>query len=136
MKKLLNILKEMKENIIFLEDLMNQEYDNLLKSKTNIKKIELIIEKKEFFLKKISFLKQQKSVIENQYNIFPPYLPFDELHLCWNEIVSKCSLLKKKNIQNKIVLNQKFYLNQRFLNIFQKNELNKNNITYDFDGNL
>ncbi|QCI24970.1 flagellar biosynthesis protein FlgN [Buchnera aphidicola (Rhopalosiphum padi)] len=136
MKELINLVKEMQENLISLENLMNQEYNLLSKSKTNIEKIELIIEKKEFFLRKIASLKEKKLFLEKKYSIFPPYFQFNELNQCWNEFFSKCCLLKKKNIKNKMILNQKFYLNQRFLNIFQTYRSNKNNTTYDIDGNL
>ena len=136
MKKLINIIKDIKENLIYLQNLIHQEYDNLLKSKINIKKINLIIEEKEFFLRKIASLKKEKSFLEKKYNIFPPYLQFNELNLHWDEIISICFLLKKKNIQNKMILNEKFYLNQRFLNTFQKYRLNQNCTTYDVDGHL
>ncbi|WP_295164394.1 flagellar export chaperone FlgN [uncultured Buchnera sp.] len=136
MKELINLVKEMQENLVSLENLMNQEHDLLSKSKTNIEKIELIIEKKEFFLMKIASLKEKKLFLEKKYSIFPPYFQFNELNQCWSEIISKCCLLRKKNIKNKMILNQKFYLNQHFLNIFQTYKSNKNNTIYDIDGNL
>lgn len=136
MKKLINIIKEMKKNIISLENLINAEHKNLIISKINIKKMESIIEEKELFLRKIASLKKIKLLLEKKYNLFPPYLEHDELNRHWDKIVLRCSSLNKKNKENKIILNQRFNLNQRFLNLFQLYKLNRTNITYGIDGNL
>ena len=74
--------------------------------------------------------------MKKKNNISSPYLDNVELNELWKEIVSKCLFLKKKNLKYKIVLNKKFYLNQRFLNIYEMFQSSKKNTTYDIDGNV
>ncbi|CAL4323372.1 flagellar export chaperone FlgN [Buchnera aphidicola] len=136
MKKLINTIKEIGMILISLEKLIKKENKYLISSEINIKKIELITKEKEFFLKKLAFLTKIKVLLEKKYNVFFPYSGHDELNYRWNKILSICSFLKKKNQDNKRILNQKFYLNERFLSILKKNHADKKNSIYNIDGNL
>jgi flagella synthesis protein FlgN len=51
----------------------------------------------------------------------------------WDNIVIKCRYLKKLNLENKVLLNKKIYLNQRFLELF---DFHKNEVIYDSHGEL
>lgn len=136
MKKLINIIKEMEIVLISLKELINKEHKNLSSSQINIRKMELITKEKEFFLRKLASVKNIKVSLEKKYNVFSPYLDHVELNYCWNKILPIFSFLKKKNKENKEMLNQKFYLNQRCLSIFKKYQSDKKDTIYGNDGNL
>ncbi len=78
-------------------------------------------------------LSKDRFCLEKKYNIFAPYKENHELKNYWDKITKKCRSLKKLNLKNKVLINKKIYLNQRFLELFLSD---KKCITYNISGNL
>ncbi|QCO70891.1 flagellar export chaperone FlgN [Buchnera aphidicola] len=135
MKKLIETIKEIKNVLISLEFILQEEYNNLLNPETcnNISIILKPIEKKTTLLKKFVILNKDRLSLEKKYSIFAPYKNVNELHDCWSKITEKIFLLRKFNLKNKILINKRLYLNQYFLELFATH--NKA-ITYNFQGDL
>ncbi|WAI03263.1 flagellar export chaperone FlgN [Buchnera aphidicola] len=133
MKILINIIKKIEANLSSLEVLMNQEHKNLLNPDSNMNELKFIIKKKEHFLKQFLELSKERAFFEKKNNIFLPYKEHHELKKYSILIFKKSCLLKKINIQNKILLNKKFYFNQYFLELFLSD---RKCITYNLSGNL
>ncbi|QCI17153.1 flagellar biosynthesis protein FlgN [Buchnera aphidicola (Aphis helianthi)] len=135
MKKLINTLQKIDNILVLINKIIHEEHINLLDSKTNIKKLFSIIEKKHYLLNKLNKERKIQISLEKIYNVFPPYLEYNELNNYSNKIVNKCIFLNKINLENKKLIKNKFYLNQNFLNLY-KSFKNKNNTIYDVHGNL
>ncbi|WAI18511.1 MAG: flagellar export chaperone FlgN [Buchnera aphidicola (Acyrthosiphon caraganae)] len=130
---LIDTIKKIEDVLFSLESMLMQEYYYLLNSKTlNLDILELI-ENKKILFKKFIILNQHRASLDKKYCIFAPYKNNKELKNCWNEIIKKCFLLRKLNLQNKTLINKKFYLNQYFLELFSSD---KKYITYNLNGNL
>ncbi|QFQ32160.1 flagellar export chaperone FlgN [Buchnera aphidicola] len=133
MKKLIDIIKKI-DNILFLLDkVMNQEYINLLNSKSDMKELHFIIEKKHALLNQLDCAKKTQISLEKKYNTIFSALKIDELNYYSNKIKDKCVSLKKINLKNKKLIKHKFYLNQKFLNFYKSFN---NNTIYDINGKL
>lgn len=133
MKTLIDIIKQIESVLSSLENLLKKEYHDLLNSETADKNMLESIEKKTIFIKKFIILSQHRLSIEKKIGMFAPYKNNYELNNDWNEIIKKCSLLRKINIKNKILINKKFHLNQYFLELFPSHQ---KAITYNLNGNL
>lgn len=128
MKKLTDILKKIDNILLLLNKVMNEEYTHLLQSQIDIKTLSLIIERKNTLLNQLNNAKKIRISIEQDYNIFPPYLKFNELNYYSNKIINQCVALNEISIKNKILTKNKFYLNQKFLNFYKSHE---NDLIYD-----
>ncbi|WP_422667252.1 flagellar export chaperone FlgN [Buchnera aphidicola] len=78
-------------------------------------------------------MQEKRLCLEKEKNFFSPYVTNNELNTIWNKISDTCLILKEINLKNKKILNQKFYINQNFLEIASTYS---NNIIYDDKGNL
>ncbi|WP_009874289.1 flagellar protein FlgN [Buchnera aphidicola] len=133
MNNLIDTIKKI-ENILYsLERILKQECHNLLKSKTSNEEILELIKRKKILFKKLIILSQDRLCLEKEYNIFPPYESNNKLNNYWKKIINTCLILRKLNLKNKIIMNKKFYLNQRFLELSSSY---KKSIIYNLDGNL
>jgi len=132
MKKLKDTIKKINNVLISLEIILKEEHKNLLNPNKNVDMQELI-DKKTTLFQKFFILTKDRLFFEQEYNIFAPYKDNDALNNYWIKIVKKCFLLRKFNLKNKILINEKFYLNQRFLELFKSYKMA---ITYNIDGNI
>jgi len=132
MKKLKDAIKNINNILISLEIILKEEHENLLSPNKNVDMQELI-DKKTILFQKFFMISKDRLLFEQEYNIFAPYKNNDELNNYWNKIVKKCLLLRELNIKNKMLINEKFYLNQRFLELFKSCKMA---ITYNIDGNI
>ncbi|CAL4326394.1 Flagella synthesis protein FlgN [Buchnera aphidicola (Brachycaudus tragopogonis)] len=132
MEILINIIKKIENILLSLDNILDQEHKNLLKN-TTIKELKTIFKKKEHYFNLFLQLNKERISLEKKINIFSPYENHYKLKKYWTLIVKKCLYLKKINLQNKILLNKKFYLNQYFLELFSPHQ---KCITYNINGNL
>ena len=133
MEKLIDIFQKIDNILLLLNQIMQEEYINLLESQPDIKKLFVLVEKKNNLLNQLNDAKKTRSLLENSYNIFPPYLKFNELNYYSKKIKNKCIFLNKINLKNQKLIKNKFYLNQKFLNFYKSYHTNT---TYDTYGNL
>ncbi|QCI19895.1 MAG: flagellar export chaperone FlgN [Buchnera aphidicola (Brevicoryne brassicae)] len=133
MKTLIDTIFTIKDILISIENILNQEYDNLLNPNTNIDVLELIFKKKTILFEKFFILNKNRLSLEKKFNMFSPYKNYKQLENSWHIILKKCFLLKKLNLKNKILINKNLYLNQYFLELFSSYQ---KRVIYDINGNL
>ncbi|CAL4322624.1 flagellar export chaperone FlgN [Buchnera aphidicola] len=133
MNELNEIIKDMKNIINSLKKILNEEHVILLHNDNYLDTLNKISDKKKELFKQFQCFQEQRIDIEKKYNFFAPYNSNKKLHFSWNEIIQECLFLKEINLKNQKILNEKFYINQNFLDILA---LHSKDVTYDENGNL
>lgn len=133
MKTLIDTISTIKDILISLENILNQEHDNLFNPNTNTDVLKLIFKKKTILFERFFVLNKNRLCLEKKYNMFAPYQNHKKLKDLWFFISKKCFLLKKLNLKNKILINKNLYLNQYFLELFSSYQ---KRVIYDINGNL